>query len=63
MTIIEPRPITLLRPVVHDLYRDIHKGIRAELFAVTETAGALDPASDADRAALAAHVGRWWSCW
>ncbi len=58
MTIIEPRPITLLRPVVHDLYRDIHKGIRAELFAVTETAGALDPGSDDDRAALAAHVGR-----
>jgi uncharacterized protein YciW len=39
-----------------DLYRDIHKGIRAELFAVTQAAGNGDPASDGDRAALAAHV-------
>ncbi len=39
-----------------DLYRDIHKGIRAELFAVTLTAASIDPANCADRAALAAHV-------
>jgi hypothetical protein len=38
------------------LYRDIHKGIRAELFAVTESAGTLD-AGDRDAcAALATHV-------
>lgn len=42
--------------VTHDLYRDIHKAIRAELFAVTEEAGRLDPSSDEGRAALAAHV-------
>lgn len=42
-------------PVV-DLYRDIHKGIRAELFAVTSTAGSVDPADRCDRAALADHV-------
>jgi hypothetical protein len=39
-----------------DLYRDIHKGIRAELFAVTTTAGSIDPTSAGDRAALADHV-------
>ena len=39
-----------------DLYRDIHKGIRAELFAITSTAGNIDPASELDRAALADHV-------
>lgn len=44
------------RPVTVDLYRDIHKGIRAELFAVTEEAGRADPSQDGDRAALADHV-------
>ncbi len=43
--------------VTLDLYRDIHKGIRAELFTVTLTAGRVDPACDADLDALAAHVG------
>lgn len=44
------------RLAVVDLYRDIHKGIRAELFAVTMTAASIDPVNRADRAALAAHV-------
>ena len=39
-----------------DLYRDIHKGIRAELFALTATAGNIDPDDHGDRAALAAHI-------
>jgi hypothetical protein len=39
-----------------DLYRDIHKGIRAELFAITSTAGSIDPSNRCDRAALADHV-------
>jgi hypothetical protein len=39
-----------------DLYRDIHKGIRAELFAVTSTAGSIDPSNRCDRAAFADHV-------
>jgi hypothetical protein len=43
--------------VTLDLYLDIHKGIRAELFAVTLTAGRIDPGCDADLEALAAHVG------
>lgn len=42
--------------VAVDLYRDIHKGIRAELFAVTATAGSLDPTDRDDRVALADHV-------
>ncbi|MFN8018934.1 MAG: hemerythrin domain-containing protein [Acidimicrobiales bacterium] len=39
-----------------DLYRDIHKGIRAELFDLTSAAGSLDPFDDIGRGALAAHV-------
>ena len=42
--------------VAFDLYKDIHKGIRAELFAVTGEAGHLDPADRAGRHALATHV-------
>ena len=39
-----------------DLYRDIHKGIRAELFTVTSTAGSIDPSDRCDHAALADHI-------
>jgi hypothetical protein len=42
--------------VTFDLYRDIHKGIRAELFAVTASAGSIDPGDRLGRAALADHV-------
>lgn len=68
MTITEPTtPTAPLTPaaapgsttydqVVMDLYRDIHKGIRAELFALTLAAGRTDPADRAGRAALGAHV-------
>jgi hypothetical protein len=45
-----------LQAVTLDLYRDVHKGIRSELFAVTEQAGRLDPADDAGRADLARQV-------
>jgi hypothetical protein len=63
MTIITSSPITS-SPITNtsttfamvDLYRDIHKGIRAELFAITAAAGSIDPASRIDRAALADHV-------
>lgn len=56
--------ITSIDPVVEpdfsipavDLYRDIHKGIRAELFAVTSTAGSIDPSDRCDRAALSDHI-------
>lgn len=42
--------------VALDLYKDIHKGIRADLFSVTGRAGSLDPADAAGRAALAEAV-------
>jgi len=41
-----------------DLYRDIHKGVRAALFAVVERAGSIDPGSSAARSALAEDVHR-----
>lgn len=52
VTIERPR----LQPVSFDLYRDIHKAIRAELFAVVAHAGRLDPADDVGRRDLADQV-------
>ncbi len=49
-------PTPTLRAVALDLYRDIHKGIRTELFDVTAEAGRLDPADRAARLALAHRV-------
>jgi hypothetical protein len=43
-------------PVAVDLYRDIHKGIRAELFDLVLTAGSADPGDEAGRSALADHI-------
>ncbi len=42
--------------VTFDLYRDIHKGIRAEMFRVTQLAGSLDPSDRQARASFAAEV-------
>jgi hypothetical protein len=56
MTIIEPVAVQRLQPVVFDLYRDIHKGIRSELFSLVNTAGRVDPADTCDVAALADHI-------
>jgi Hemerythrin HHE cation binding domain len=42
--------------VAFDLYRDIHKGIRTELFAVTADAGRLDPSDQDGRMALSCQV-------
>jgi hypothetical protein len=42
--------------VTFDLYRDIHKGIRAELFRVTRLAGCTDPADASATQALAGEV-------
>jgi hypothetical protein len=44
----------------HDLYRDIHKGIRAELFAITGAAGSLDPTDTPGWVDLANHVNSVW---
>ena len=48
-------PVTL-ESIAVDLYRDIHKGIRAELFALVGSAGRVDPTDDGGRAAVADHV-------
>jgi hypothetical protein len=45
-----------LETVTVDIYRDIHKGIRSELFGVTVAAGQVDPGN---RDAVAAVAGRW----
>src|SRR5690242_13102267 len=45
-----------LEKVTVNMYRDIHKGIRAELFAVTAAAGAVDPG---DATAVAVVGQRW----
>ena len=45
-----------LQTVALDLYKDIHKGIRSELFALTESAGRTDPSDGTACAALADHV-------
>jgi hypothetical protein len=43
-------------PLLFNSYRDIHKGIRAELFDVTSTAGRLDPADPVSWMALVDHL-------
>jgi len=55
-TTVTSTPPTDFRMVGLDLYRDIHKGIRAELFALVSSSASLDPADGAGRCALAAHV-------
>src|SRR5699024_10675695 len=57
MTIVQPdiRPFDDLL-TQSALYRDIHKGIRADLFALTEEAGRIDPSCREDRVGVAAHV-------
>lgn len=55
MTLID-LPATTLVPVTLDLYRDVHKAIRTELFAVTTEAASLDPGLGVARAGLARHV-------
>jgi hypothetical protein len=50
------RPV--LVPVTFDLYRDIHKAIRGELFSVVARTGQTDPGDTAAIADLALHVAR-----
>jgi Hemerythrin HHE cation binding domain len=56
MTITESNVLRAFEVVTFNTYRDIHKGIRGELFAVTSAAGCLDPADHAGRADLAGHI-------
>src|SRR6187397_1428037 len=57
MTVTDPQLLQPFVPVAVDLYRDIHKAIRTELFDVILTAGRTDPADAVGIAALAGHVG------
>jgi len=56
MTITEQPTRTNFEIVALDLYRDIHKGIRSELFGVTLEAGRLDPSVRARRVDLAGRI-------
>lgn len=56
MSVIEVSTLADIQPVVFDLYRDIHKGIRGELFALTTSAGQADPSDAAARSDLARHT-------
>lgn len=56
MTHTQPASSTENTMVTTHLYRDVHKGIRSELFAVTTQAGRIDPASGTAREDVALHV-------
>jgi hypothetical protein len=63
MTIIDQYPALIpeitvdpVSALAFDAYGNVHKGIRAELFAVVGSAGNVDPSDRTGRAALAAHV-------
>lgn len=56
MTFTETNPRTNSPLATVDLYRDIHKGIRAELFGITMAAGSLDPSDRVHRLALSTRV-------
>jgi len=56
MTVVDQRVLRPFERVTFNAYRDIHKGIRSELFALTTSAGTLDPQDREGRADLARHV-------
>ncbi len=51
-------PAKAIEAVTFNLYRDIHKGIRRDLFELTERAGNLDPSYRSGRVDLASHLDR-----
>ena len=56
MTVIDRPARSIEAGVTHDLYRDVHKGIRSELFGLTSEAGRLDRGDGTARVALARRV-------
>jgi hypothetical protein len=56
MSVIDRKPTETIEVVTFNLYREIHKGIRAELFGVTQAAGNIDPADRSARAVLADRI-------
>jgi hypothetical protein len=58
VTVIEQTTRSEVSAVTVDLYRDVHKGIRAELFDATGEAGRMDPGARTARVALAGRIHR-----
>jgi hypothetical protein len=58
MTLTQQPFTASLAAVVDDLYRDIHKGIRAELFGITGATGRLDPSDRGARVDAADWLDR-----
>ena len=56
MSVIEQAPRGSFEVVTFSLYRDVHKGIRSELFGTTLRAGNVNPSDRAARQALARRV-------
>ncbi len=56
MTTTEPHLLTVPEAVTFDLYRDIHKAIRVDLFTLTAAAGRTDPSDEGALADLALRV-------
>jgi hypothetical protein len=50
--------MTAIEQVAQDIYKDIHKGIRRELFSLVERAGSLDPSVRSGRVDLAEQLDR-----
>jgi len=50
--------MSAIEQVAFDLYKDIHKGIRRELFTLVERAGSMDPSVRSGRADLAEQLDR-----
>ena len=57
-----PESKPTLDDVTFDLYRDVHKAIRIELFSLTSEAGRVDPSDEAAKLALDDHL-RWVVQW
>ncbi len=60
MSTIEQASTGVLETVTFDLYRDIHKGIRVELFGTTALAGNVNPSDSVARSALSRKVAALW---
>jgi hypothetical protein len=55
---VETTSLPEVQMVTFDLYRDVHKGIRADLFTITSAAGYIDPSNRDARVGLAGEVSR-----
>ncbi len=51
-------PIKAIESVTFNLYRDVHKGIRKDLFSLVDRAGSVDPSFRSGRLDVAEHLNR-----